>query len=149
MRFKQHLRKILEGLNRKTFCEMTGVPASSLSIWLNSDVEPSETRKVQIAEALGLDADYFGILSDKPLKPKDMNFTPFEASKLMGVGVQFIYNGLQQRVFPWGYAVNRDGNWSYWINKKKFYEIEGFNDDDENGNTGKSEGNPQLNTIRR
>ena len=47
-------------------------------------------------------------------------------------------------------AVNRDGNWSYWINRQKFFTIEGFNDDnDENGKTGKSEGNPQLNTIRR
>ncbi len=128
MTFKQHLKKILEGLDRKTFCSLTGVPPSSLSIWLNSDVEPSETRKGQIAEALGFDADYFGILSDKPLNPKEMNFTPLEASKLMGVGVQFIYNGLQQKVFPWGYAVNRDGNWSYWINRKKFYEIEGFRD---------------------
>ena len=128
MKFKNHLKKILEGLDRKTFCSLTGVPPSSLSIWLNSDVEPSETRKGQIAEALGLDADYFGILSDRPLNPKEMNFTPLEASRFMGVGVQFIYNGLQQKVFPWGYAVNRDGNWSYWINRKKFFDVEGFRD---------------------
>ena len=144
MNFKQHLKKILESLDRKTFCSMTDVPQSSLSIWLNSEVEPSETRKAQIAKSLGLEADYFGALVQRPSEPKT-SFTPLEASKLMGVGVQFIYNGLQQRVFPWGYAVNRDGNWSYWINRKKFYEIEGFNDDDENGNTGKSESNPQFN----
>ena len=144
MKFKQHLKEILEQMSRKNFCSMTGVPASSLSIWLNSDVEPSRERQEQIARSLGLEADYFGALVQRPSEPKT-SFTPLEASKLMGVGVQFIYNGLQQRVFPWGYAVNRDGNWSYWINKKKFYEIEGFNDDDENGNTGKSESNPQFN----
>ena len=128
MTFKQHLKKILEGLNRKTFCEMTGVPASSLSIWLTSDVEPSDERKRQIAETLGLDSDFFGVLKDEPVQPSAGGFTPLDASRLMGVGVQFIYAGLQQGVFPWGYAVNRNGSWSYWINRNKFLLTEGFKD---------------------
>lgn len=127
MKFKNHLKKILEGLDRKTFCSMTRVPASSLSIWLNSDVEPSELRKQQIAEALGLDSDFFGVFS-KEFQPERESFTPKEASEMMGCGVEFVHCGLQQGVFPWGYAVNRDGKWSYWINRKKFLDVEGFRD---------------------
>ena len=127
MKFKNHLKKILEGLDRKTFCSLTGVPASSLSIWLNSDVEPSELRKQQIAEALGLDSDFFGVFR-KEFQPERESFAPKEASEMTGCGVEFVHCGLQQRVFPWGYAVNRDGKWSYWINRKKFLDVEGFRD---------------------
>lgn len=130
MKFKTGLKKILEGLDRKAFCSMTGVPASSLSIWLNSDVEPSETRKQRIAEALGLDPSFFGDFGGGLLEPKRESLTPKEASRMMGCGVEFVHSGLQQGVFPWGYAVNRDGNWSYWINRKKFFDVEGFKDDE-------------------
>ena len=132
MKFKNQLQKLMADLKleRKQFCSITGVPYGSLYDWLTTDKEPSDTRKGQIAEALGLAPDYFGALPQEPLEnskvQKAQNFTPKEASELMGVGIQFIYNGLQQGVFPWGYAVNRDGNWSYWINKNKFFSIEGF-----------------------
>ena len=33
--------------------------------------------------------------------------------------------GLQQRVFPWGYAIQTsEGRWSYIINRKRFEQIE-------------------------
>ena len=35
--------------------------------------------------------------------------------------------GLQQRVFPWGYAVQEEsGKWSYIINRLRFEQIEGI-----------------------
>ena len=35
--------------------------------------------------------------------------------------------GLQQRVFPWGYAVEHEsGKWSYIINRRRFEEIVGI-----------------------
>lgn len=35
--------------------------------------------------------------------------------------------GLQQRVFPWGYAVQEaSGKWSYIINRRRFEQIEGI-----------------------
>lgn len=35
--------------------------------------------------------------------------------------------GLQQRVFPWGYAVKEEsGKWSYIINRLRFEQIEGI-----------------------
>ena len=51
---------------------------------------------------------------------------PEEAAELMGVPAQFVRLGLQQRRFPWGYAVQGKKNYSYWINAKAFREKEGI-----------------------
>lgn len=38
-----------------------------------------------------------------------------------------LIKGLQQGVFPWGYAVHTsDNRWSYFINAKRFAEVEGI-----------------------
>lgn len=49
-----------------------------------------------------------------------------EAAQAMGKTEQFIRIGLQQNRFPWGYAVKMNGEHSYFINKKKFQEVEGY-----------------------
>lgn len=49
-----------------------------------------------------------------------------EAAQAMGKTEQFIRIGLQQNRFPWGYAVKMGGEHSYFINKKKFQEVEGY-----------------------
>lgn len=48
-----------------------------------------------------------------------------EAARLMGKPEQFVRIGLQRGVFPWGYAVKGEKNFSYWINARKFRETEG------------------------
>ena len=48
-----------------------------------------------------------------------------DAAKLMGVTGQFIRVGLQQGIFPFGYAVKR-GRWSYYISPIKFTEYTGI-----------------------
>lgn len=41
--------------------------------------------------------------------------------------VSTIRAGLQQGVFPWGYAIETsEGRWSYIINRPRFEEIEGL-----------------------
>ncbi len=47
-----------------------------------------------------------------------------EAAHALGKPEQFVRNGLQQRVFPWGYAVMMGGEYSYVINRKRFEEEE-------------------------
>lgn len=37
---------------------------------------------------------------------------------------QFVMVGLQQGIFPWGYAVKMSSKWTYFINAVKFYESE-------------------------
>ena len=51
---------------------------------------------------------------------------PEEAAVIMGIDKGTIRQGLQQGVFPWGYAVKTSQNrWTYFINAKRFAEIEG------------------------
>lgn len=47
-----------------------------------------------------------------------------EAARMMGVTEQFVRLGLQQNRFPWGYAVLMGRHYSYWINRKRFEEVE-------------------------
>lgn len=47
-----------------------------------------------------------------------------QAAKLMEASKQFVRIGLQQGIFPWGYAVKTSTQWTYYINKKKFMEHE-------------------------
>ena len=48
-----------------------------------------------------------------------------EAAEAMGKPEQFIRVGLQRGVFPWGYAVKLEKHYSYFINARRFREIEG------------------------
>jgi hypothetical protein len=49
------------------------------------------------------------------------NMSVAEASKLMGVSLQFIRVGLQKGVLPFGYAVQiTRGRYTYYISRQKF-----------------------------
>ena len=50
-----------------------------------------------------------------------------EAAKLMGKSEQFIRVGLQQKIFPFGYAVKMSSVWTYHISPKKLEEYIGGN----------------------
>lgn len=52
-----------------------------------------------------------------------------DAVKLTGLPAQTIRVGLQQGVFPWGYAVRRKSTWTYYINEQKLIKAEGVNAD--------------------
>lgn len=47
-----------------------------------------------------------------------------EAAQELGKTEQFVRIGLQQGRFPWGYAVKMGREHSYFINRKKFREVE-------------------------
>lgn len=44
----------------------------------------------------------------------------------MGASEQFVRQGLQQQVFPWGYAVKKNQKFTYWINSKQFEALTGI-----------------------
>lgn len=53
--------------------------------------------------------------------------TPEEVAAVFHKSVSTIRAGLQQGVFPWGYAIETsEGRWSYIINRPRFEEIEGL-----------------------
>ena len=49
-----------------------------------------------------------------------------QVAKLMEASKQFVRIGLQQGIFPWGYAVKTSSQWTYYINRQKFIEHEGI-----------------------
>ena len=50
-----------------------------------------------------------------------------EAARIMNMSHTTVRAGLQQGVFPWGYAIHTsDNRWTYFINAKRFAEIEGI-----------------------
>ena len=53
---------------------------------------------------------------------------PEVAAAYLGMDKKTIREGLQQGVFPWGYAIHTSQNrWVYFINAKRFAEIERIN----------------------
>lgn len=49
-----------------------------------------------------------------------------KVAKLLGASEQFVRIGLQQGMFPWGYAVKMSTQWTYVITKQKFEEETGI-----------------------
>ena len=119
-----------KGITQAELEKMTKIGRSSLSQYMNGKHEPSATRKSIIADALGvevseLDAD----TADTAEKlPSIERLAVEDAAKIMGIGHETVRKGLQQGVFPWGYAVETSENrWTYYINRRKFEAVEIFN----------------------
>lgn len=136
MKFSKKLKQAMQELhlNQRQVCGMTGKSKGSVSQYLSGKQIPSEDVQRDIAVSLGLDPDYFTreesalvvmpreVLMDGKIK----RLLPEEAAALMGLGKETVRLGLQQGVFPWGYAVKTsEHRWSYFINAKRFAEIEG------------------------
>lgn len=138
MNFKDKLKKVMHDLNinQKQLSGMTGICKSSISQYLSGKNVPTEERQKSIAASLGLEADYFCdcetdaalLVSMAARRKKVSRLLVEDAAKLLGMGTQTVRDGLQQGVFPWGYAIKTDENrWVYFINATKFAEIEKIN----------------------
>ena len=60
------------------------------------------------------------------MKMKVFNVPVAVAAKLMNKNVEFLYMGLQQGIFPFGYAVKTSIKYSYFIRSVKFEEYTGI-----------------------
>ena len=106
-----------------------------MSQYLSGKQIPSEDVQSAIATSLGLASDYFtGMDQELQVMPQleirdgvIPRLAIPKAAKLMGMNHNTVRKGLQQGVFPWGYAVHTsDNRWSYFINAKRFAEVEGI-----------------------
>lgn len=140
MKFSEKLKQVMQELhlNQRQVCGMTGKSKGSVSQYLSGKQIPSVDAQRDIAVSLGLAPDYFErdiepVISREALEDgKIRRMLPAEAADLMGLGVKSVRDGLQQSVFPWGYAIvtstdpdTGEKHWTYWINAKRFAEIEG------------------------
>lgn len=133
MNFNEKLKKAMQqlGINQAQVVGMTGIGKSSISQYLSGKNVPSAERQKNIAVSLGLAVDYFE--QDEPVRKlaqsKDgiiRKLLPEEAARLLGMDKRTVRLGLQQGVFPWGYGIRTsDNHWTYFINARRFAEIEG------------------------
>lgn len=136
MTFSEKLKQAMQELhlNQRQICGLTGKSKGSVSQYLSGKQVPSVEVQSSIATALGLGADYFERLDDQiTILPSSEvrngiipKLLPEVAAKYLGMDKGTVRRGLQQGVFPWGYAVRTSENrWAYFINARRFAEIEG------------------------
>ena len=136
MTFSEKLKQAMQELhlNQRQVCGMTGKSKGSVSQYLSGKQIPSEDVQRDIAVSLGLDQDYFTkdnsqtvVLPTKEVRNGVIPRLDVEkAAKLLQMNHNTVRKGLQQGVFPWGYAIKTSKNrWCYFINAKRFAEIEG------------------------
>ena len=137
LRFAEKLRNAMQelDLNQAQVCGLTGKSKGSISQYLSSKQIPSEAVQRDIAIALGLSSDYFMKSDEKvcvlpALEVRDKIIPKLEvekAAELLQMHHATVRKGLQQGVFPWGYAIHTsEHRWVYFINAKRFMEIEGI-----------------------
>ncbi len=134
--FKEKLEQAMQdlGINQRQLSGMTGIGKSSISQYLSGKNVPAEDRQKKIALSLGLSGDYFSnsppvtadvLAKEASKKHRVERLLVEDAAKLLGMGVQTVRSGLQQGVFPWGYAIKTgESRWAYFINAARFAEIE-------------------------
>ena len=122
-------------LNQAQMCGLTGKSKASISQYLSGKQIPSEKVQSRIATALGLASDYFAetdeqvfVLPASDVRDKVIPKLDVEkAAELLQMNHVTVRKGLQQGVFPWGYAIHTsEHRWVYFINAKRFAEIEGI-----------------------
>ena len=133
MKFAEKLKKAMQelDLNQRQVVMLTGKSKGSISQYLSGKQIPSEDVQNAIATALGLDPDYFINKDRIKIQPEKNGGIPQldvrDAAKLLHMHHETVRKGLQQQVFPWGYAIHTSENrWVYFINAKRFAEIEGI-----------------------
>lgn len=141
MRFCEKLKQAMQqlGLNQIQVVGLTGKSKGSVSMYLSGKTVPSEKTQSDIAVALGLDPDYFEdedtqiVIIPRNTEEGIRRMTPEEAAAFLSLDKRTVRQGLQQGVFPWGYAIVTSVNsetgkkrWTYFINAKRFAEIEGI-----------------------
>lgn len=129
MTFGQKLKIVMEdrSLSQSDICRLTDISAPSISQYMNGHNEPTAKRQKQISEALGLPEDYFSSICPEAeiVSDPDVSLPVGVAAKLMGKSKEWMMQGLQDGVFPFGYAVKME-RWSYWISRVKFTEYTGI-----------------------
>lgn len=137
MLFNQKLKRAMQELqlNQAQVCGLTGKSKASVSQYLSGKQVPSEEVQRRIATALGLESDYFS-KSDKQVVVLPSfelrngvipRLSVEKVAELMQLNHMTVRAGLQQGRFPWGYAIHTSSHrWVYFINAKRFAEIEGI-----------------------
>ena len=134
--FGENLKKIMseKGLSVTKVSQLSGVGKSSISQYLSGKNVPTSERIKVLADAIGCTVEELAdiptgeiVVKQTGLNTEEVFNVPVElAAKLMHKKNNFVYEGLRQGVFPFGYAVQTSTQWSYFISSKKFTECTGI-----------------------
>lgn len=130
--FAENLKAAMDAalMTATDLASLAGISNASISLYLSGKSTPR--RKVVEKLACALDVDVPSLLredADEIDVFGRSRMTVAEAAKLMDVGEQFIRIGLQQGLFPFGFAIRTtpDGKrLQYYISRKKFSEYTGI-----------------------
>lgn len=135
MRFSEKLKKAMQqlGLRQSQVAGMTGCSKGSISQYLSGKNTPLADKQRDIAVSLGLAPDYFEETGRESVIPSQnidigsiRQLSVSDAAKMLNMNHNTVRKGLQQGVFPWGYAIHTsERRWVYFINATRFVEIEG------------------------
>lgn len=135
MKFSEKLKSAMQQLeiNQAKVVNLTGKSKGSISQYLSGKQTPSADVQRDIAVSLGLAPDFFeqeeaeAVILKLSATGKIDRLLPEEVAPLLGMDKGTVRKGLQQGVFPWGYAIKTSENrWAYFINAMRFAEIEGI-----------------------
>lgn len=134
MNFSEKLKNAMQqlGINQAKVVALTGKSKGSISQYLSGKQIPSEMVQRDIAVSLGLAPEYFEHEEAAVMKiaKTGSGYIPSldvaVAAKMLRMNHNTVRKGLQQGVFPWGYAIKTsEKRWVYFINAARFAEIEG------------------------
>lgn len=132
MEFSEKLRVTMKerNINQVQLAGLTGKCKATVSQWLSGKQTPTEDGQTRIAQAMGLPEDYFwkedSVIHLVKKAEAVEKLLPKDAARLLGISVRSVSLGLQQGVFPWGYGIHTERSWVYFINARRFAEIEGI-----------------------
>lgn len=132
MEFSEKLRVTMKerNINQVQLAGLTGKCKATVSQWLSGKQTPTEDGQTRIAQAMGLPKDYFwkedSVIHLVKKAGTVEKLLPKDAARLLGISVRSVSLGLQQGVFPWGYGIHTEHSWVYFINARRFAEIEGI-----------------------
>ena len=110
-------------ITQKELAMKIGKGKSSVSQYLSGRNVPKESVQKQIAEVLDCTVEFLN--GDAEEQPTTGKITVAECAKRLGKSAQFVRIGLQQGVFPFGFAVKNKSMYSYHISPKKLEEYIG------------------------
>lgn len=132
--FADMLKKVMteKNLKQTQLVTLTGCSKAAVSQYLSGKNEPSDSTKRTIATALDLNPEFFSQTENEatstaagsdPVAIRSLGVE--DVARILHMNHNTIRKGLQQGVFPWGYAIRTSQNrWVYYINAVKFMETE-------------------------
>lgn len=123
--FNEALKK--QGVTVKDLSAATGISLPTLYSYSKGTTKPSDDRRRAICEALDLPLPPRLRKRTAAPEPAVRRMKTKEAAALLGLSDQTVRVGLQQGVFPWGYAIKTgQSRWTYFISAEKFAQTEGI-----------------------